>query len=79
MAESNKPERPPLDWRRILPLALAVGVGPAIGRDVSAGLRESWGYWPAFLAGIAAAAISALAVYGVVWLVAHRRGGRPDA
>ena len=71
--------RPPLDWRRLLPMGLAIGLGPAIGRDVAAALHDPLGSWPARLAGYATAAVAAIAVYGVTWLVFHRRGSRPDA
>lgn len=76
MAETNPGGRPPINWRWLIPLALAVGVAPAVGRDVTAELRESWGRWPAMLAGAAVAALVALAIYGVAWLVNRPR---PDA
>jgi hypothetical protein len=69
MVEPNSAGTPPITWRRLIPLAFAVGVGPAIGRDITAEMRESWGYWPAMLAGIFAAGLIAIAVYGVAWLV----------
>ena len=70
---------PPVDWRRLIPLALAVGVGPAVGRDVTAALREPWGYWPATLTGVLTTGLVALAVYGVAWLIARPHRSRPEA
>ena len=74
--EPSKSGRPPIDWRRLIPLALAVGVGPAVGRDVTAALREPWGYWPATVTGVLTAGLVALAVYGVAWLIGRPRGPR---
>jgi len=79
MAEVNHPGRPPVSWRWVIPLALIVGVAPAVGRDVTAELRESWGRWPAMLAGAGVAALVALAVYAVAALINRPRPPRPDA
>jgi hypothetical protein len=62
----------------MLPVAFAIGVGPAVGREVGAALREPWGYWPATLTGIAAAAAFAVAVFGLASLIANRGKKRPD-
>ena len=51
VTDANPPGRPPLNWLWLVTLALVVGVAPAVGRDVTADLRESWGRWPAILAG----------------------------
>ena len=40
---------------------------------MAAGLQDAWGFWPAKLAGVGAAAAGALAAYGAVWLVVHLR------
>lgn len=74
MANSGGVDRPPADWRWLVVIALVIGVAPAVGRTVTAELREPWGWWPAMLAGTAVAALIALVVLGAAWLVTRPRG-----
>lgn len=79
MVDSKKPVRPPIDWGWLITLALVVGVAPAIGRDVTTELRESWGRWPAIVAGTAVAGLVALGVLAVAAIVRRFRHPHGDA
>lgn len=78
MSAPNSAGRPPIDWRRLIPLGLAIGIGPAVGRITTDGLREAWGDGPAILTGIVTAGIVALVVFGVASILARPRGPRSD-
>lgn len=79
MAGVNHPNQPPINWRWLIPMALMVGVAPAVGRDVTAELRESWGRWLAMLAGAGVAVLVAMAIHAVATLINRPRPTRPDA
>lgn len=78
MAEQNQPDRSSIDWGWLITMALVIGVAPAIGRDVSAELRETWGRWPAMFVGVTVAGVVALLVLAVSAIVRHSRRQRSN-
>jgi Na+/proline symporter len=73
VTDANPPGRPPLNWLWLVTLVLVVGVAPAVGRDVTADLRESWGRWPAILAGAGVAALVAIVFLGIAAAISRAR------
>jgi hypothetical protein len=73
MTDANPPGRPPVNWPWLLTIALIVGVAPAVGRDVTAELRETWGWWPSVLAGAGAAALVALVIFAIAVAIGRAR------